>query len=54
VLFRLCFVVLHRYTLRKWLETLLKGFFYDRRRISCVEPRFYAQRFVRFIDAVAN
>jgi hypothetical protein len=36
------------------LETLLKGLFYDRRKISCVEPRFYAQRFVRFIGAVAD
>ncbi|KAJ1436078.1 hypothetical protein B484DRAFT_445853 [Ochromonadaceae sp. CCMP2298] len=41
---------LQQYTFRKWLETLLKGFFWDRRKISCVPPRFYASRFLGFID----
>lgn len=50
----LCHINHHRYTFRKWLETVLKGLLYDRRQISCVEPRLYAHRFVRFIDAVSE
>lgn len=41
---------LQRYTWRKWFENLLKGLIWDRKKVSCVEPRFYAQRLVKFID----
>jgi hypothetical protein len=47
-------VLCYRYSFRKWLETMLKGFLYDWRQISCVEPRYYAQRFARFVDSVSG
>eukprot|EP01034_Spumella_vulgaris_P021662 gene21662-27703_t len=44
--------VLDRYSLRKFLETLIKGLYCDRTAISCVAPERYARRLVRFVDEV--
>eukprot|EP01041_Mallomonas_annulata_P008873 gene8873-18372_t len=38
------------YTLRKLLETVLKGLIYDRSRISCVDPNLYGERFLEFMS----
>eukprot|EP01039_Chlorochromonas_danica_P008272 gene8272-9121_t len=43
---------LQRYTFRKWLEHWLKSLFYNRKCISCVEPKFYAKRMLAYIDRV--
>ena len=40
---------LQKYTFRKRLETIGKGIWYNAARISAVNPKFYAQRFVKFI-----
>ena len=40
--------ILQKYTLRKFCETELKGF-YQKPEISCVDPGLYAKRFVEFI-----
>ena len=45
---------MHRYTFRKWLETLLKSIIYDGSLISCVNPMLYASRMLRFIDSVTD
>jgi Phosphatidylinositol-4-phosphate 5-Kinase len=42
---------LQKYTIRKWLETFIKGLFSDARKISCVHPKFYARRMLQFIGA---
>ena len=40
---------LQRYTLRKRLETVLKGLFFAPNTISCAPPRRYAARMCTFI-----
>eukprot|EP01031_Cornospumella_fuschlensis_P033783 gene33783-40878_t len=45
---------LQRYSLRKRLETLVKGWYQDAAGISCVSPVAYAQRLLRFIDLVTH
>lgn len=42
--------ILQQYNTRKRGETFLKGFVEDTKKISSVAPRFYAQRFVAFLD----
>jgi hypothetical protein len=42
---------LQRYTLRKRMETFLKGFAYDRKQISCVHPDWYASRMMTAVEA---
>jgi hypothetical protein len=43
---------LQKYTWRKWFENWLKGFVWDNKKVSCVEPHFYALRMLQFIDQV--
>ena len=43
--------ILQQYNARKQAETFFKGFTASRRDISCVDPEWYAERFVKFIEA---
>ena len=38
-----------RYSFRKYLETFVKGLFWDASQISAVHPKFYGTRLYRFI-----
>ena len=42
--------ILQQYNFRKSGENLLRGLQYDRSQISAVDPKTYAERFVRFMD----
>lgn len=41
---------LQKYSVRKSLETMLKGLLYDKAKISCVNPVLYARRMIAFIN----
>lgn len=41
---------LQKYSFRKWFETLLKGLWWDKMQISCVNSNLYARRFVKFLE----
>jgi len=43
--------ILQAYDMRKQSESLLKGLFQDRKKISSVNPDAYARRFTEFMDA---
>lgn len=43
--------ILQQYNTRKRAETFFKGFTQDSKAISCVDPDWYAKRFLEFIDA---
>ena len=43
--------ILQQYNTRKRAETFFKGFVQDSKAISCVDPDWYAKRFLEFIDA---
>jgi 1-phosphatidylinositol-4-phosphate 5-kinase len=45
---------LQTYTLRKWLETLIKSLYNDRKRISAVAPKFYAKRLLEFFANISE
>lgn len=45
---------LQKYTARKHLETIGKGLWYNANRISAVDSKFYAQRFLRFIKLMCG
>lgn len=42
--------ILQQYNAKKAAETFFKGLKFDREEISSVNPKKYAERFVRFID----
>lgn len=42
--------ILQQYNAFKRIETFYKSFRYDSRQISAVHPRWYAERFVRFVQ----
>jgi len=42
--------ILQQYNVRKQSETLFKGFVHNRKEISCVDPKWYAERFLMFIE----
>lgn len=44
--------ILQRYNTRKFVEHAYKASYLNEREISCVDPEFYAERFIHFcIDA---
>lgn len=42
--------ILQQYNSRKIAETFLKGFRHNRKQISAVNPNYYGDRFIKFID----
>jgi 1-phosphatidylinositol-4-phosphate 5-kinase len=44
--------ILQEYNTRKLLENAVFGSFYDRKRISCVNPNDYAARFIAFVSSI--
>ena len=42
--------ILQQYNAFKRTETFFKSFKYDPKQISAVDPKWYAQRFVNFVD----
>lgn len=45
---------LQKYTARKHMETIGKGLWYKTALISSVAPKFYAERFLRFIKLLGG
>ena len=41
---------LQKYTFRKVMETWIKGLYCNSKNISCVHPKYYADRFLRFMN----
>ena len=42
--------ILQQYNSKKTMETFFKGFKHDAQKISAVDPRYYAERFIEFIE----
>jgi 1-phosphatidylinositol-4-phosphate 5-kinase len=40
---------LQKYSFRKVMETWIKGFYSNSKKISCVHPKYYAERFIEFL-----
>jgi len=41
---------LTKYTMRKKIAHLLKTFWWERKSLSTVEPKYYARRFLHFVE----
>ncbi|GMI34972.1 hypothetical protein TeGR_g2239, partial [Tetraparma gracilis] len=42
--------ILQQYNSRKRAETFFKGLMFDTKQISCVDPKWYAQRFLNYME----
>ena len=42
--------ILQQYNSRKRAETFFKGLMFDTKQISCVDPKWYSERFIQYMD----